>query len=147
MTFRLSPCIWCKWSVDICRMSWFCSPQDQGSSRGLPRMDDRSWEAAMSLAERASLHTVSQMHFGGEWQSTENHGTTWWLVFFKIFCDLKISHCCEEISDRWPRRWHGSWRQDDVFNDQRGIVLTSWPHLVRPYRKHRPFKTQLGAHF
>ena len=83
MTFRLSPCIWCKWSVDICRMSWFFSPQDQGpietpgadlsrsvSSRGLPRMDDRSWEAAMSLAERASLHTVSQMHLVC-WQSTE----------------------------------------------------------------------------
>ena len=104
MTFRLSPCIWCKWSVDICRMSWVLFPQDQGPieirgaprispgvfpPRGLPRMDDRSWEAAMSLAERASLHTVSQMHLVC-WQVDLTMGRLG-FVFFKIFGDLKTA--------------------------------------------------------
>ena len=31
---------------------------DDLTKQSLPRMDDRSWEAAMSLAERASLHTA-----------------------------------------------------------------------------------------
>lgn len=46
----------------------------------------------MSLAERASLHTVSQMHLVGS-DSRPHHGTTHLVlfVFFKIFCDLKTA--------------------------------------------------------
>eukprot|EP00434_Breviolum_minutum_P007149 symbB.v1.2.006310.t1/scaffold354.1/size221495/5 len=46
-----------------------------------PRMDDRSWEAAMSLAERASLHTAMarEMKAGRRFQRRlmRLHGLTW----------------------------------------------------------------------
>lgn len=54
-------------------------------------MDDRSWEAAMSLAERASLHTVSQMHLVGSDSRPKTMGRLGDLSFSKFFCDLKTA--------------------------------------------------------
>lgn len=116
MTFRLSPSIWCKWSVDICRMSCFCSPQDQGpiEIRGrispgeiLPRSSKDGWSLLGGSNEfsRKSLSSYGFSDAFGVLTVDLTMGPLTWscLSFSKFF-----------VTWKQPLLWRDFWQMTEA---------------------------------